>query len=91
MRNCGHIRACAWGEKAEAKLGVVLHCATLEICVSVCVHLWMYTMYVHAWYPQRPESGVGSPGTRVTDVGELPCGSCEQNLVHCRATSVSNR
>lgn len=28
---------------------------------------------VHAWCLQRPEEGIGAPGTRNTDGCELPC------------------
>lgn len=37
----------------------------------------MYMHNVHAWCPQKPAEGVGSPGTRVT--GGLSCYMCAGN------------
>lgn len=34
----------------------------------------MYVFYVCAWYSQMPEDGTRSPGTRVHDGCEPPCG-----------------
>ena len=33
-----------------------------------------------AWYPQRPEEGVPSPGIGITDRCDPPCGCWESNL-----------
>lgn len=30
--------------------------------------------HMNTWYPQRPEVGIGSPGTRAIDGCELLCG-----------------
>jgi hypothetical protein len=35
---------------------------------------------MHAWYPQRPAEGIGSPGTTVRNSCELPSGCQELNL-----------
>lgn len=32
-------------------------------------------LVVHAWCPQRSEEAVGSPRTRGTDSGKMPCGA----------------
>lgn len=33
---------------------------------------WVSVCYVPAWYPRRPEGGVKSPGTEVSESWELP-------------------
>lgn len=38
---------------------------------------YMYVHYRHAWCPQRPEEGVVSPETSVTDDCESPGGCWE--------------
>ena len=40
----------------------------------------MYVCHVCAWCSQRPEEGVRSPTTAVTDGCEPPCGYWELNL-----------
>lgn len=42
----------------------------LLACLSVC--------YIHAWWPQRSEEEVRSPGTGVADECELPWRCCSQ-------------
>lgn len=43
---------------------VCLYCS----CVWVFhLHVCLYTTHMHAWCPWRPEKGVGSLGTRVSD------------------------
>ena len=44
----------------------------LFLCVRVFC-LCVYLCTINAWCLRRPEEGIGSPGTRVTDVFELPC------------------
>lgn len=46
--------------------------------LPVCTCLYL-TFVPGAWFPQRPEEGVGSPGTGVTDGCQLPCGFWESN------------
>ena len=41
------------------------------VCVYLCV-LYMYTTCVQG--PWKPEEGIRSPGVRITDSYELPCG-----------------
>lgn len=41
-----------------------------------------YVQHVHALRVQRPEEGIGYPGTRVMGGCESPCGCWEQNLNH---------
>ena len=36
--------------------------------------------YIGAWCPLRPDEGIGSPGTRVTDSCELPHGCWKSNM-----------
>jgi hypothetical protein len=50
------------------------------MCVSILLAC-MYMYHMFAWYPCRPEEGVGCPGTEVTDGCELPCGYLELNSV----------
>ena len=45
----------------------------LHVCVSVCMCVTAPTMSLQC--PQRPEEGVGFPGTGVTDHFKLPRGS----------------
>ena len=52
-----------------------------------CQHVCMYTVY--AWYPQRPEEDIGSPGTGVTDGCEPPCGSWKLNLGPLDSTAIA--
>lgn len=40
----------------------------------------MPVYYVGAWCPRKPEEGVGSAGTKVTDNCELPCRCWGTNL-----------
>ena len=35
----------------------------------------MYVYHIHAWYRPRPEEGIRSPGTRVTN----SCGGLKEN------------
>lgn len=41
----------------------------------MCVGVWLacVSVYMLAWWPQRPEEGIGSSGTRVTDGSLLLC------------------
>ena len=41
--------------------------------IIVYIFTWMY-VNMCAWYPWNLKEGVGSPGTRVRSVGELPRG-----------------
>lgn len=43
--------------------------------------LRMSVHYMSVWCPRRPEEGIGSPGTGVTDDWESPCGCWESNPV----------
>lgn len=49
----------------------------LPPCMYVCMNVCMYVQYV--WCPKRPEEGVRSPGTGVTDCCESPYGYWETN------------
>ena len=40
----------------------------------------VYTYHVHARCPWGPKVGVVSPGSRVHDASESPCGCLEANL-----------
>lgn len=43
-------------------------------CIKV-LPACMFVSHMCAGYPQRPEEGIRSPGTRVTDGWGLPCGA----------------
>ena len=34
--------------------------------------VYMYVHRIYAWYPRKPEEGVGFPGTGVKDSGKPP-------------------
>lgn len=58
------------------------------IVLPACMHVY----HVCAWYLQRPEEGVRSPGTEVIDSCKPPCGCWELSLgvvrgLNCRARS----
>lgn len=44
----------------------------------------MYIHCMHAWFPQVPEEGVGSPGSRVTDSSEPPREYWELSMGHMK-------
>jgi hypothetical protein len=48
-----------------------VHVGVLAACVSV--------YYIRAWCLWRPEEGIGSRGTGVTESCKLPCGGWELN------------
>ena len=41
--------------------------------ICLCVYIYIYIYHVHAWCPWRPEEGIRSPETGVTDHCELRC------------------
>jgi hypothetical protein len=47
------------------------------MCTDVLLECTMYVLYVCALRPRRPEEGVGSSGTGITEACELPCKSWE--------------
>ena len=52
------------------------------MCHLMCVDILPACMSVHRVLPgalRRPEEGVGSPGTGITDGCEPPCGCWESN------------
>lgn len=56
--------------------------------MSMCVLLIRMSVYqVYAWFPKRPEKGVGSLGAAVTDSCEPQCGCWELNLGGLEAAS----
>jgi hypothetical protein len=50
------------------------------LCVSV-LSVCMPKHHLYAWYPKKPEDGLGFPGTGVTDCCEPPCGCWESNPI----------
>lgn len=44
------------------------------LCTRMSVH------HVSACIPQRPQEGIGSPGTGITEGCKMPCGCSESNL-----------
>jgi hypothetical protein len=63
-------------------LPCILSNSLFLLCVwlktKVCTHVWAY--HLCCWCPQRPEEGVGFPGTGGTDSCELLIGLPEPNL-----------
>jgi hypothetical protein len=49
----------------------------------------MYVCHMCAWCSQRPEEGIRSPGTEVTDSCELPRGCWDFNLDPLEKAAVS--
>ena len=55
------------------------------MCLSV-LPACVYVYHVSAWYLQKSEEGIKSPGTGVTDSCK-PCGCWEPNVSSARAAS----
>jgi hypothetical protein len=69
----------------KKKINYFLRPVIFNLCVWVfaCMYVYLYTIY--AWCLQRPEEGIESSGTRITDNCELPYWGWDQiwKSSHC--------
>lgn len=60
-------------------VSLVLFITTFYLMHMAVLPANMSVFHVHVWYQQRPEKGIGFPGTGITGNCELPCGCWESN------------
>lgn len=57
----GHVES--HRQEASPRALEIIFILCVSVCVGLCAHL--------GWYPQKPEGGIQSPGTRTLSVSEM--------------------